>query len=257
MSGPEPAPEDVGFDAAVEFAPYWGSTGPCVTKAEDIYPDYRSTDPLLYDYTSCMMSMLARPKPNYKLFRCTFPSWDNSARRKDKPSVFINSSPEAYAFWFAQICRYTLDHAAGDERLLFINAWNEWGEGCHLEPDEKYGLKHLEATSSILRLAHDFHNFTSRLKNSGKLPIEPASWYESVARYFENNGGSEAETADIVRAFAAYSLFTALQDSQESIRSQVTAIIEAKDMQIAALFNSISWKITAPLRKLYERFYLR
>ena len=46
--------------------------------------------------------------------------------------------------------RKTSDRFSGDEQIVFINAWNEWGEGCHLEPDLRYGHAFLEACSTAL-----------------------------------------------------------------------------------------------------------
>ena len=35
-----------------------------------------------------------------------------------------------------------------EENFIFINAWNEWAEGNHLEPCKKWGLQYLEATKA-------------------------------------------------------------------------------------------------------------
>ena len=39
---------------------------------------------------------------------------------------------------------------AENKPMLFVNAWNEWGEGAFLEPDEKYGCQKLEAIKRAL-----------------------------------------------------------------------------------------------------------
>jgi hypothetical protein len=58
----------------------------------------------------------------------------------------LNTSPENYECWLAQAISRTMQDFPGQDRLVFINAWNEWAEGCHLEPDRKYQRRYLEAT---------------------------------------------------------------------------------------------------------------
>jgi len=59
--------------------------------------------------------------------------------------VMINATPEAFEHALAEAVTASQSKPF-DERLVFINAWNEWAEGCHLEPDEALGRAYLEAT---------------------------------------------------------------------------------------------------------------
>jgi lipopolysaccharide biosynthesis protein len=88
----------------------------------------------------------------YKLFRSATPSWDNTARKKNKGTVFHNSCPKLFQKYLVNAFGEAIySHSNPDERLVFINAWNEWAEGAHLEPDEKYGYAWLQA----VRNAHE------------------------------------------------------------------------------------------------------
>jgi hypothetical protein len=70
---------------------------------------------------------------------------------RERAGLFVGSSPERYQAWLREALRRTRNTASGDERIVFINAWNEWGEGCHLEPDQRYGRQYLEATRAALK----------------------------------------------------------------------------------------------------------
>ncbi len=89
--------------------------------------------------------------PSYKLFRGICPSWDNTPRRKDTARILVNSSPAGCHEWLLNAIADTcLRFPNYDERLVFVNAWNEWAEGAYLEPDAKNGYAYLEATRLAL-----------------------------------------------------------------------------------------------------------
>ena len=103
-----------------------------------------------FDYAKSAERFMTRPVPQYPLLRTVMPSWDNSPRRRERAHVFLNGSPEAYGRWLQTMVRQTRQLKFGDERLVFINAWNEWAEGNYLEPDHEHGHAYLEATARAL-----------------------------------------------------------------------------------------------------------
>ena len=131
----------IGFDAACEFPPNISGILPR-------RPD--SFEGNLYDYRELVDIMLQRPAAVYKRFHGVTPSWDNAARMGKRASVFVNSSPDLFREWLAEAVRRTRMKFQGDEQIVFINAWNEWAEGCHLEPDQRYGHAYLEACRAAL-----------------------------------------------------------------------------------------------------------
>lgn len=78
------------------------------------------------------------------------PRWDNTARRKRDGRILIGSTPQLYKAWLTAALKQTRQRYKGDEQIVFINAWNEWAEGCHLEPDLRYGRGYLEATKQAI-----------------------------------------------------------------------------------------------------------
>ncbi len=101
-----------------------------------------------YQYETIVKNWIQRGPAEHKEFPCVAPYWDNSPRKRIC-SIVQNDRPEWYGKWLAAACDRAMDHAH-EERIVFINAWNEWGEGCHLEPDVKFGRKFLEITHETL-----------------------------------------------------------------------------------------------------------
>ena len=78
---------------------------------------------------------------------CINPDFDHSPRSGIKGQILTDSTPEKWA----QLCRIASEHVSErpqQERLVFIKAWNEWGEGNYLEPDRRWGKAYVEASGS-------------------------------------------------------------------------------------------------------------
>ena len=144
------APEVYGFDAAVQFPPHF----PTATITSLIAGKDEKFKGTIYDYTElrrAALEQLITASSTDKTYAAVMPSWDNTARRGSHAVIWANSSPESYYEWLSATVERVQKKAGSDERLIFINAWNEWAEGCHLEPDEKYGHAWLNATALALR----------------------------------------------------------------------------------------------------------
>ena len=143
-------PGDYGFDAGVQFPPHLPAT-PVTSLIRDKNPDFTG---FIYDYGELRKKTIDqfRSAPrNLTLYPGVVPSWDNTARQQSRSAIWVNSSPEAYSEWLAEVAGLARGRLAPQERFIFINAWNEWAEGCHLEPDERFGYAWLNATALALR----------------------------------------------------------------------------------------------------------
>ena len=161
-------PADLGFDAALEFQPFsrnflaWLKARPDLKRhpvkrlvnrlKREIDRKYYPLD-RHFDIEAFIAFDTCQTSPAYTLFPGVTPSWDNSARRPPgKALIFRNSSPDGFADWVhAKALAFT--PPSPDENLIFVNAWNEWAEGNHLEPCLRHGHGWMDALRSGLESA--------------------------------------------------------------------------------------------------------
>ncbi len=120
----------------------------------------------VYDYQDAWPALAEPPNLGYRHYEAVCPGWDNSARVGEHAVVLHGSTPDAYAQWLNQVAERAMRRARGD-RIFFLNAWNEWAEGCHLEPDQRWGRAYLEATQEAVVAVSRPRKAAGRLDGSG------------------------------------------------------------------------------------------
>ncbi|MGE0279320.1 MAG: glycoside hydrolase family 99-like domain-containing protein [Rhizobiaceae bacterium] len=188
-------PDEVGADALVEFPPHkFGgpqsapATAPTLTNSE--------FSGSFVDYRKIIAQSALKPPPPYPYYRGIIPSWDNTARRQNTGTTVIDARPDLYGIWLRYLRTYARQHDG--DGLIFINAWNEWGEGCTLEPDERWGLGYLEETlRSAFRTAEEPRSVeTARTR-----------LFETVARLSAGDHGASVDHREIERVAAELSAY--------------------------------------------------
>jgi hypothetical protein len=102
---------------------------------------------LIYRYDEIWSNIIHRTRPDGRMhFLGGFVDWDNTARKGKNGRVIQGASPEKFEKYLKE--QMEIAKRSGSF-FVFINAWNEWGEGTYLEPDQRYGTAYLEAVKRI------------------------------------------------------------------------------------------------------------
>ncbi|HXC64642.1 MAG TPA: glycoside hydrolase family 99-like domain-containing protein, partial [bacterium] len=164
-----------GADSGVEFPPH-NSDLPILRPA-GLAAGFRGR---VHEHADLAEQCLQRRYPDQLVFRTVVPAWDNSPRTGMRGFVLVNGGPHNYEQWLDRALELGAAEQPGRDKLVFINGWNEWAEGCHLEPDRTHGRGYLEATLRALRGATQRQGF--------KRGMSPA-WVRVAERLWRSAAG--------------------------------------------------------------------
>lgn len=138
-----------GFDALVDFPPHAVSVGEITNAVELLNPNFTGK---VYDYAAVVGAKVKTLLASKDARRIpgVMPGWDNEARKPGGGNVFQNASPELFHTWVSAALNAAKQVQRPDERLVFVNAWNEWAEGAYLEPDRWHGHAFGQALRSAI-----------------------------------------------------------------------------------------------------------
>jgi lipopolysaccharide biosynthesis protein len=142
-------PSASGLDAYFEIPPHWLPAQPLDQLPSELSKKFAGE---LKDYNRTVSVALGKldEQVEGRRHRGVMTGWDPTARKGRRSVIFHGSTPSSFRRWL----RGTIAHECRQrgERVVFINAWNEWAEGAYLEPDRDFGRGWLEALASAVNI---------------------------------------------------------------------------------------------------------
>ncbi|HWA00032.1 MAG TPA: glycoside hydrolase family 99-like domain-containing protein [Caulobacterales bacterium] len=137
-----------GCDAAIETPPH-------LCDPRDISAVANVSDPefvgRVLDYVDMRQRRVLWRRPAYPIFRGVCPGWDDEPVRPREGEALHGGRPSLFGAWVASAARETLAAiSAPEQRVLFVNSWNDWTRGSAIEPDQKFGYGWLHALQGAL-----------------------------------------------------------------------------------------------------------
>jgi hypothetical protein len=149
-----------GFDGTVSWAPQFGLLPQYLTRGARPARLWRNlrlgvASPRLRIYDAAFLrarTRARRARTRHPFHPTVLAGWDNTPRRGRDGIVLVNDGADQFEDALSEAVDGTAA-APFEERLVFLNAWNEWAEGNYLEPDLADGHARLEAVRRVNSIA--------------------------------------------------------------------------------------------------------
>ncbi len=90
------------------------------------------------DYKSINKHIFVEEDKWDNVYPTVIPNWDRTPRNSKKVIIWYNTTPEHFRTQFIKALSLVKEKK-DEHRIIFLQSWNEWGEGNYVEPDCKYG----------------------------------------------------------------------------------------------------------------------
>lgn len=107
--------------------------------------------PLLdrYRYEKIIANFFTEADKEEYVIPMILPRWDKTPRQGKKADIIYGSTPQLFEKHVEDAIE-VISKKKEEHRILFLQAWNEWGEGNYMEPDCVFGRQYLEALHNAL-----------------------------------------------------------------------------------------------------------
>lgn len=140
-----------------------------------------------------------------KVFLGGVVDYDCTPRRGEKGTALTGVTSEKFHTYFDRLVQKSI--RMGNE-FVFLNAWNEWGEGMYLEPDTSNGYAYLEAVRDVM----DKYENVTLPKEETHMPIKNVD-----AVYMEELEKKDKKIAKFLGYFSLMSSWMTLKEQGKNL----------------------------------------